>query len=67
MRRDYVRGSTAMVAMFEGTPPIFNTIGPVGPVNLYIGLVDPIALVRGLQMQPAPLIQFRRIGLDRRG
>jgi hypothetical protein len=31
---------------------------------IYICLVDPIALVRGFQVRPAPLIQFRRIGLD---
>src|SRR5215472_11136918 len=29
-----------------------------------IGLVDPIAFVRGLRMRPASLIQFWRIGLD---
>ena len=32
--------------------------------DLYIGLVDPIAFVRGLQMWPTSLIQFWRIGLD---
>src|SRR6516165_3203424 len=34
------------------------------PLTFYIGLVDPIAFVRGLQMRPASLIQFWRIGLD---
>ena len=31
--------------------------------DLYIGLVDPIALVRELEMRSAPPIQLRRIGL----
>ncbi len=30
---------------------------------LYIGLVDPIALIRRFQMRPAALVQLRRIGL----
>jgi len=36
----------------------------VMPLNLYIGLVDTVALVRALEIRLATLVQLRRVRLD---